>query len=228
MSEDGEGLQIGRANESDSYFNITLSYTQEDVKNAKVALGVGFCPDVNIGARFVSAVFRITFWYYDAQEQRVPLKIRELYPTDLREDEADVHIGQGSETSVSLNLGYSSASVGSAATSSRNAEYTRKTYAQVRGHGIHGNVAEWTFQENGAEPGRRGLKSQYDLSVTLQQIATARLVCMEFWSKAVLVKGKNLVGATVTLPIGTAERPHQRNLDLSSGVSSSIHSPQLY
>ncbi|EKM50733.1 uncharacterized protein PHACADRAFT_264190 [Phanerochaete carnosa HHB-10118-sp] len=218
-TEDGDGLQIGRANEGDSYFNITLSRLHGDLEKDKVTFGVGFGPDPTMKTRFVSAVFRATFGYDDDNGRRVPLKIRDLSPTDAHGEATEVHWGRGSENSLNMTLGYSSVSVGGESKHSRNAEYTRKTSARVRGQGIHTPTAEWTFQEDEGEAGRHGLDPQYQMSVMLPHVATTRLIWMEFWGKAVLARGRSLTGLDVTLKIGSIEEPYRRNMDLSTGIS---------
>lgn len=216
---DGEGLQIGRANEGDSYFNITLSQSHDDLEKDKVTFGVGFGPDPTMKTRFVSSVFRVTFGYDNDSGGRVPLKIRDLSPKDEHGETTEVHWGRGSESSVNMSLGYSSVSLGGESKRSKNADYTRKTSSRVRGQGIHTPTAEWTFQEDEGEAGRHGLDPQYQMSVTLPHVATTRTIWMEFWGKAVLARGRSLTGLDVTLKIGSIEEPYRRNLELSSGIS---------
>lgn len=221
-TEDGQGLQIGRANEGDSYFNITLSQSHDDHEKDKVTFGVGFGPDPTMKTRFLSAVFRVTFGYDDDQGRRTYLKIRDLSPKDEHGETTEVHWGKGSDSSVNLSVGYSAVSLGGETKRSKNADYTRKTSSRVRGHGVHTPSAEWTFQEDEGEAGQHGLDPQYQMSVTLPHVATTRLIWMEFWGKAVLARGRSFTGLDVTLKIGSAEEPYKRNLDLSSGVSTAL------
>lgn len=220
-TEDGEGLQIGRANEGASYFNVTLSYTHAHEADSKTQLsfGLGFGPDPTERDRFTSAVFRVTFGYDDEHGTHQHLKIRDLAPKDEKGESSEVKWGRGSEGSMSLSLGYSSVSLGGESKRSKNAEYVRKTSARVRGQGVHTPTAEWTFAEDEGEAGRHGLDPQYELSVTLPDAAAHRIVWMEFWGKAVLARGRSLTGFDVTLKVGDEDEPFRRNLDLSSGVS---------
>lgn len=217
--DDGMGLEIGRANEENSYFNITLSQPQDGQQRDQLEFGMGFGPDPTMKTRFVSAVFRVSFGYDDDHGRRVPLKVRSLTPTDAHGVETEVHWGRGSESSLSISVGQSSVSLGGESKRTKNAEYTRKTSSRVRGQGVHTQTAEWTFQEDEGEAGRHGLDPQYQMSVTLPPIVATRPIWIEFWGKAVLARGRSLTGLDVTLKIGSMDEPYRRNIDMSSGIS---------
>ena len=211
---DGQGLQIGRANEEESYISITLWHSPEHDRG-QISFGVGFGADPTAKARFESAVFRVTFGYCDSLGNARPLSIRDLSPKDERGEATEVHFGKTSESNLSMSFGYpSTASVGGGGSLSTNATYIRKTAPRVRGHGIHTTTAEWTFQEDEGKAGQHGLNPQYNLDVTLSTASS--YIWMEFWAKAVLVCGHGSWASRKTLKLGSAEIPYKRNIDLSN------------
>ena len=193
---------------------MTLSHSPEH-DPGQISFGVGFGPDPTEKARFASAVFRVTFGYYDNDGKPRHLTIRNLSPKDEQGKATEVHFGKESESNLNLSVGYSVASLGAGGRASRNVEYTRKTASRVRGQGVHTPTAEWTFQEDEGEAGRHGLDPQYNLFVTLP--ATTNSIWMEFWAKAVLVRGHGTWARTTILKMGSIEVPYKRNMDLSNG-----------
>ncbi len=133
---DGHGLEIGRANEGDSYFNMTL-IQGPDTDPGKVSFGVGFGPDSTVKARFESAVIRVEFGYDgDVEGRSFPLRIKDIHPKDDEGQSTEVVFGKESNISLGLSVGPgSAASLSSSGGYSQNKQYTRKTAARVRGQG---------------------------------------------------------------------------------------------
>ncbi|OBZ79842.1 hypothetical protein A0H81_00106 [Grifola frondosa] len=123
---DDEGLQIGRANDAQSYFNLTLSRIEQEEEKNQLVFGIGFVPDPTKKARFESAVFKVAFGY-DGNGKRHQMEIRDISPKEERGDYSEVHFGRESEGSVQVSLGKSAASLAGGGRLTTNAEYTRKT-----------------------------------------------------------------------------------------------------
>ncbi|KAK0197922.1 hypothetical protein F5146DRAFT_1116898 [Armillaria mellea] len=211
---EGHGLEIGRANEGDSYFNMTL-IQGPDTDPGKVSLGIGFGPDSTVKARFESAVIRVEFGYDgDVEGRSFPLKIKDIHPKDDVGQATEVVIGRESNISLGLSVGPgSAASLSSSGGYSQNKQYTRKTAARVRGQGIHSSSAEWTFVEDVGEAGQQGLDPQYELFATLP--TTQRTIWIKFWAKAILKRKDGFGwGNEVILKLGSKEEPYRRNIDL--------------
>ncbi|KAK0446543.1 uncharacterized protein EV420DRAFT_893322 [Desarmillaria tabescens] len=179
---DDHGLEIGRANEGDSYFNMTL-IQGPDADPGKVSFGVGFGPDSTVKARFESAVIRVEFGYDgDVEGRSFPLRIKDIHPKDDEGQSTEVVFGKESNISLGLSVGPgSAASLSSSGGYSQNKQYTRKTAARVRGQGVHSSSAEWTFVEDVGEAGRQGLDPQYQLFATLP--TTQRTIWIKFGLK---------------------------------------------
>ncbi|KAK0207854.1 hypothetical protein DFS33DRAFT_1379403 [Desarmillaria ectypa] len=213
---DGDGLEIGRANEGDSYFNMTL-IQGPNTDRGKVSFGVGFGPDSTVKARFESAVIRIEFGYDgDVEGQSFPLRIKDIHPKDDEGQSTEVVFGKESNISLGLSVGPgSAASLSSSGGYSQNKQYTRKTAARVRGQGVHSSSAEWTFVEDVGEAGRQGLDPQYELFATLP--TTQHTIWIKFWAKAILIRKDGYGwGNEVILKLGSKEEPYRRNIDLLS------------
>jgi hypothetical protein len=208
MSE--EGLQIGRANENASYFNITLWRTPD--KDGYISFGVGFGPDPTENARFESALFTATFGNDDGKNQN--LKILDLMPKDERGASTSATWGKSSTSSLGMSVGYNGASLSGTGSLAKNVEFTRETASRVTGNGMYTPTATWTFKEDVGPAGQHGLGAQYDLHVCLSS-ADYR-IWMRFWAKAVLIYGK---GKRVTLEIGSSDKPCMRWLDLGGSIS---------
>ncbi|SJL03190.1 uncharacterized protein ARMOST_06536 [Armillaria ostoyae] len=211
---DGHGLEIGRANEGDSYFNMTL-IQGPDTDPGKVSFGVGFGPDSTVKARFESAVIRVEFGYDgDVEGRSFPLRIKDIHPKDDEGQSTEVVFGKESNISLGLSVGPgSAASLSSSGGYSQNKQYTRKTAARVRGQGVHSSSAEWTFVEDVGEAGRQGLDPQYELFATLP--TTQRTIWIKFWAKAILKRKDGFGwGNEVILKLGSKEEPYRRNIDL--------------
>lgn len=211
---DGHGLEIGRANEGDSYFNMTL-IQGPDTDPGKVSFGVGFGSDSTVKARFESAVIRVEFGYDgDVEGRSFPLKIKDIHPKDDVGQATEVVIGRESNISLGLSVTPgSAASLSSSGGYSQNKQFTRKTAARIRGQGVHSSSAEWTFVEDVGEAGRQGLDPQYELFATLP--TTQRTIWIKFWAKAILKRKDGFGwGNEVILKLGSKEEPYRRNIDL--------------
>ncbi|KAK7059170.1 hypothetical protein VNI00_001797 [Paramarasmius palmivorus] len=216
-TEEGDGLQIGRANYEDSFFYITVAYSGDETKKNMLLFGVEFCADATKRMRFTSAMLKVTFGFEDEDGVQEPLRVHDMSPKEDHGEFTEVRWGKGREGNLNMSAGYSAVSVGAESKFSQTSEYTRRTSSWVRGCGIHTPSAEWTFKEDDGQAGRHGLNPQYQLSVTLPRAASTKLIWIEFWSKAVLARGDQ--NHTVTLRIGTEEEPYKRNLDMNSGIS---------
>lgn len=209
-----EGLQIGSANDEGSCFTLTVSHTPptQPGELRKLIFGVEFMPDVTKRARFSSATFRVTFERYVNDKSRVPLKIRDIWPTNETGPESETMIGEGWAGSGGLTVGMSNAaSLSTSLGKQRSALYTIKGSSQVRGTGVHTSTAKWTFTEDREKGGKKGLDT-YPLHVMLPPEDTD-IIWIKFWAKAMLVTAS---GKEIALQLGTEKEQYERTLNLTA------------
>ncbi|KAK0207851.1 hypothetical protein DFS33DRAFT_1271251 [Desarmillaria ectypa] len=169
----------------------------------KIFFGLDFVPDPIHKARFESAIFWVTFGRDDGEQDHLPLNISTLSPANALDtiaaspDESVLSIDDDSWNSCS--------SEGSV---------HQGTATKIHAQGLHSPTATWSF---GGGTGR-GLEASYTLSVVLP---TTTRVWMEFWAKAVLIRGDTMLldpRHKITLETGTKDKPYQRILDLSIAI----------
>ncbi|TFK31343.1 hypothetical protein BDQ12DRAFT_740084 [Crucibulum laeve] len=210
-SDSHEGLQLGRASEGGSYFNLTLRLSPDDPMKIEFRMEFGTDPTVDLKSRFESATLTIDFGYDDEDGKPHLLKLREVHPKDLKGEASVIHFGKESEASLGVGVGYTAASVTAEGKMSKNASFSRKTVPRVKGSGDLTHSAYWTFEEDGGEAGQHGLDPHYELSVVLSH-APIPLgeIWMTFWGKAVL----RLPRSKEKLKLGSQEEPFRRTLPL--------------
>ncbi|KDR75820.1 hypothetical protein GALMADRAFT_226469 [Galerina marginata CBS 339.88] len=206
-SDAHEGLQLGRASEEGSYFNLALRLSPDNPLKIEFRVEFGTDPTVSLKSRFKSATLTADFGYDDEHGQSHFLRLHEVQPRELKGESTVAQLDMGTETSLSLGVGYQAASITTEGKLSHNASYSRTTEQVVRGHGEMTHTAHWTFVED--ETGKHGLRSQYDLSVVLgrAEIPLGE-IWIAFWGKAML----KLPGAEEKLRLGSKEEPHKRTL----------------
>lgn len=203
-SSDRSGLPIGRANEGDSYFSITLELAVDE-DPGKICFRVGFVADPTVKARFRTAVFSATFGYDDDDGVHHDLIIRDLFPKNELGSASEVQFGAQTEGNIGLAVGAQHASVTGGTRMAKSAQYTRKTWSKATGQGQHSPTAFWTFEEDPGAAGQHGLDTQYDLFVRIPPTEALWIKC---WGKAVLVEGRN----KRELKLGSKEEPFERIL----------------
>jgi len=203
-------LQIGQANEAISMFGIALSCESHQDGETEIQFHISFAPDRNVGARFHSALFEVSFYQHSDDGTRRLLNVRDFQPKDEVGKGSEVHIRKNLEASMGVKGGASFVSLETAATGSTTEEYTKKTASRVQGANTHTSTVRWTFQEDAGHAAEGGLETHY---MVCARVPRAEIMSIRFWAKAILglVKGPK---SKVELNMGTMESLYEKALYL--------------
>lgn len=195
------GITLGRANENDSYFAVTILDASPH-ESFKVFFAVDFKP--SDAFRFESAILSMTFGDHEIHDgsgvlKQEPIRIRDVFPTTEGNSER-TFLEEGmrppTETEEPVPTAFPPG-------------------AKVSATGIHSSTVRWTFGEEEDGEVKHGLDSHYKLFTVLP--STTKITSLRFWAKAVLVRGDGAGwGNRVTLKIGSKEAPYTRILDLNT------------
>jgi hypothetical protein len=213
------GLQLGRANEGDSHFGVTMR-PQKFRNDLTISLGVQFGPDRTEDARFTSASLSFTFGYSDENGHEHNLTLKGMSPKDEKGESTVVHTESSLQGGVAVAVGYGAASVTTEGKKTKDEKFSRVTSPRVIGTGVNTDTAKWTFEEDSGEAGRNGLDAEYEVDAILPVPSTTlQDIRIKFWGTAVLTYGhRHLPGRKQKLRIGSKEKPFRRTLGLRKYV----------
>lgn len=192
-----DGIEVACAVHNKSRVSITVAHTPSLHKSEQqVTFGMGFSVNVNVKARFTSAIFCVTFERYVDETKRVLLNIHDLSPRDEKGERTEVLVGVEQAVNAGFQAGAQGAVLQGGLTRQSNKSYTLKTCSRVRGQGLRTPTATWTFEENPGEAGREGLEPEYPLHVHFAHQNT-EAISIKFYAEAVLLERSRKMVMTI-------------------------------
>ena len=151
-----DGIEVACAVHNKSRVSITVAHTPSLRKGEQhVTFGMGFSVNVNVKARFTSAIFCVTFERYVDEKKLVLLNIHDLSQWDEKGG-TEVLVGVEQAVNAGFQAGAEGAVLQGGLTRQSNKSYTLKTCSHVRGQGLRTTTATWTFEETRGRQARRG------------------------------------------------------------------------
>ncbi|KAF8817280.1 hypothetical protein BYT27DRAFT_6865190 [Phlegmacium glaucopus] len=206
-----DGIEVACAISNKSRVSITIAHTPSPNKgDLQVTFGMGFSVNVNVKARFTSAIFCVTFQRYVDQTTLTSLNIHDLWPRDEKGEGTEVVVGAEQVVNAGFQAGTQGATLQGGLSRQHNKSYTLKTSSRVRGQGLRTPTATWTFEEDRGQAGKEGLEPEYPLHVHFSH-QHADAISIKFYAEAVLMEGSK----KTVLTIGNEKELFVRELILS-------------